>query len=336
MNIDSLKYFIEVSKTGSFSKASQALFITQQGLNKSMKALEAEFDIKLFKRSRQGATLTPDGETFRIYAEQILASYDNLLDALFDSKFDKTTGESPIYLGVSYYAAQIASSNPDYVRLLSNSSYIEMPFEQLIERASTTDGSDLIFLDLHGSSIKKLRNHPDLVFEPYIATQCGVVFKKSSDLAGCSSVHPSEICGRPIALNGFRDIAKLTADIFAEHHLEDVRLSVASPRMLLESVRMRPDLIALSDSFGFYLLQQHDSSLADDIRFAKIDSPAALCFVGFLKSKSSTTKARAEYVKRVLRQWLDDHVSSYFSLYPTDKLWIQALEQSKQEIASPE
>ena len=58
MRIETLQNFIEIAKCGSFYRASQRLFISQQGLNKSIRALEHELDARLFERTHRGVKLT--------------------------------------------------------------------------------------------------------------------------------------------------------------------------------------------------------------------------------------------------------------------------------------
>ena len=47
----------------------------------------------------------------------------------------------------------------------------------------------------------------------------------------------------------------------------------------------------------------------------------ALAFVGFLKHKDAVLSQRAQSVKRVLRQWLEAHISAYLTQYPAQKMW---------------
>ena len=72
MNIQQLKYFMVLCDKLSFSKAAEALFITQQGLNMAISNLESEFSCRLFRRTSSGLVLTKDGEFFREHANAIM------------------------------------------------------------------------------------------------------------------------------------------------------------------------------------------------------------------------------------------------------------------------
>lgn len=62
MNIKQLRYFVEICETGSFSKAAERLYISQQGLSMAIKRLEAELYCHLFERTSEGLLLTEDSK----------------------------------------------------------------------------------------------------------------------------------------------------------------------------------------------------------------------------------------------------------------------------------
>lgn len=75
MNIQQLKYFVEVCRSKSFSKASERLFISQQGVNMAILRLESEFSTDLFVRTPKGLMLTRGGEFLLERAQIILQEY---------------------------------------------------------------------------------------------------------------------------------------------------------------------------------------------------------------------------------------------------------------------
>lgn len=66
------KVFMTVAQERSFTKASQALDITQPAVSQNISALEKELDAKLFERLRGEVTLTPEGQIFMRYARKQL------------------------------------------------------------------------------------------------------------------------------------------------------------------------------------------------------------------------------------------------------------------------
>jgi len=78
MNILHMKYAVEVAKAGSLNKAAQTLLIAQPNLSRSIKELEGELGLTIFDRSAKGMMLTPEGEEFIGYAQNILRQIDQV------------------------------------------------------------------------------------------------------------------------------------------------------------------------------------------------------------------------------------------------------------------
>ena len=78
MTIQQCKYVLTIAQMGSFNKAAKQLFIAQSSLSGSVKALEYELGIQIFKRSSNGVYLTDDGAEFVLYATQ-MAEHDNFV-----------------------------------------------------------------------------------------------------------------------------------------------------------------------------------------------------------------------------------------------------------------
>lgn len=321
MRIETLKHFIHIARCGSFYRASQELFISQQGLNKAVRALEAELDCKLLERSRSGITLTDEGIVFLRHAERILDDYELMMAEVFETKHRRTTGETPIPLSISYYAAQTAASNPDYVHLLVNSEYVELSFDKLVELARDCSYEGLVFLDIHGASIDAVRADELLEFEPVIATRFGVVVRADDEVARRGAVTAEEVRSLPIAVNTHCEMRHIMDCLLRGSTPADVRLGTTNPRMLLERVQAPSRVLAAFDSFGFFLAQNDEALSTQGMAFVPLDSDDNLGFMGFLKRRDAETSPRARGVKRVLRQWLEQHVSAYLTQYPAQKLW---------------
>ena len=78
MNILHMKYAVEVARLGSLNKAAETLLIAQPNISRSIKELEADLGITIFNRSARGMELTPEGEEFIGYAQNILKQIDEV------------------------------------------------------------------------------------------------------------------------------------------------------------------------------------------------------------------------------------------------------------------
>ena len=77
MNLQYLKYFYAIARTGSFVKAAEELNYAQSNLSARIRQLEQELGTPLFVRSKKGVTLTEKGQQLLPYAQQLLAlSYE--------------------------------------------------------------------------------------------------------------------------------------------------------------------------------------------------------------------------------------------------------------------
>lgn len=72
MDLRRLEVFAKVAELGSFSRAAQALFLTQPTVSEHVQALEEELGVQLLDRLGRGATPTPAGGLLLDYARRIL------------------------------------------------------------------------------------------------------------------------------------------------------------------------------------------------------------------------------------------------------------------------
>ena len=85
MTITQLKYVITVAESNSMNEAAGKLFISQPSLSASIKELENEIGIELFRRTNRGITITLEGKEFVGYAKQTVQQYE-LMEAKYVSK----------------------------------------------------------------------------------------------------------------------------------------------------------------------------------------------------------------------------------------------------------
>lgn len=98
MDIESLKTYIWLCDTGSFSLTAGKLYISQSTVSKRIQELEKETGKKLVERKKIGISLTNEGRIFERYARGILQSHENLMEELkLGSAFSQV-----LNIGVTY------------------------------------------------------------------------------------------------------------------------------------------------------------------------------------------------------------------------------------------
>ncbi|MBS1131243.1 MAG: regulatory protein LysR:LysR, substrate-binding protein [Proteobacteria bacterium] len=98
-----LQVFHAVAKHLSFTRAADALFMTQPAVTFQIKQLEEQYSTRLFERRHGGISLTPAGELVLSYAERILALSDEM-----EIRLGEMTGEmrGPLLVGASTTIAE--------------------------------------------------------------------------------------------------------------------------------------------------------------------------------------------------------------------------------------
>ena len=72
MDLRRLEIFVRVAEFGSFSRAAEALFLTQPTVSEHIRALEDELGVQLLDRLGRGAAPTPAGQLLLGYARRLL------------------------------------------------------------------------------------------------------------------------------------------------------------------------------------------------------------------------------------------------------------------------
>lgn len=91
MRLKSLDYFRELVRCGSYTQAAKNLYISQQGLSKSISELEKRLDVSLLERRGRDFVLTEEGELLHTFAEQVSLLHAELEEGLSRVKaFDAT------------------------------------------------------------------------------------------------------------------------------------------------------------------------------------------------------------------------------------------------------
>ncbi len=78
MNLNHLRWALEVERLGSFSAAASRLFVAQSNLSNGIKALEDEVGFRIFVRRSRGAEATPLGRDFLASARQAVYRLQSL------------------------------------------------------------------------------------------------------------------------------------------------------------------------------------------------------------------------------------------------------------------
>ncbi|MBO5245562.1 MAG: LysR family transcriptional regulator [Selenomonadales bacterium] len=86
MDIKHIKYFVDVARLKSFSKAAQANFVSQSTISKGIRDMENEIGEPLFHRSSKHVELTDMGERLVLVAAKLVGMFTHMTEYLRDEK----------------------------------------------------------------------------------------------------------------------------------------------------------------------------------------------------------------------------------------------------------
>lgn len=315
MQIETLRYFVNLVDAGSFYGAAKRSYISQQGLNKAITSLEAEIGATLVERGNRGIRPTALGETFYAQARRVLREYELLQDCVFGPENPRFV-DDPILIHTTYYPAQVVMPLLPGLGFFDMMRLNEVSFDDLVEEVHSSRHDELYLVDLYCDTIDELLEDGELMFEPVLVSRFGVVWKDGSPFENCPSIHRDQLTDFPLAMDSQRDMLKLVDQIFEDYPLDNVRFGVSNPRATLGYAASSPSRAATFDSFGFTLAQRSSSIDTEGLHYTPLSTPRSLCRIGFLHRKDAHIPMRCRHAMHMLRRYLSDEFPDYFRAYP--------------------
>lgn len=137
MNILHLKYAVEVAKCGSINKAAEALLMNQPNLSRAIKELEASLGVSIFARSSRGMELTPEGEIFLRYANNILKQVDEVEGIFKKESFDKKVFSVSVprasYISEAFSKFSMSLNDTDEAEIIYEETSSEKVIKNILE-----------------------------------------------------------------------------------------------------------------------------------------------------------------------------------------------------------
>lgn len=112
--MDLLRTFVAVTDMRSFTRAAQALGVTQPAVSAQIKRLQMLLGAELFDKSAPGVTLTARGEVIVSYARRVLALNDQMIDATAQGG---PVSRVRIGLAIDYFEGKILQTVAEFARI---------------------------------------------------------------------------------------------------------------------------------------------------------------------------------------------------------------------------
>ena len=198
MNIQQIKYVLEVASASSMREASTKLFISQPALSASIRELEEELGLILFERSNKGITLTDEGREFITFAKKALSAYEILEDRYLSKDRDKehfSVSTQHYFFAIKAFTDVIKKYNPgNYVFNIH-----ETKTKEVLEDVKDLK-SEVGIISFSGSNealIRKLFKEYQLEFTPLMKKETYVYVWEDHEFAGRKEISIEELSDYP-------------------------------------------------------------------------------------------------------------------------------------------
>lgn len=194
MTLAQLRYAITVAGARSMNEAAHNLFISQPSLSASIKDLEEEIGVELFRRTNRGISVTPEGEEFIGYARQVVEQY-----SLIESKYiSKEQTKKKFSVSMQHYTFAV-NAFVEMVKQFGMDEYefavYETKTHDVIEdvRNFKSEIGILYLNEFNSKVLTKLFHESDLEFHEILKCGIYVYMWKGHPLAAKESITLSEL-----------------------------------------------------------------------------------------------------------------------------------------------
>lgn len=208
MNLNQLRHLIALAEHHSFSKAAEALFLTQPALSRSIQALEQELDVRLVDRDGKRNTLTAYGALVAERAQRILFEARELkrsVELLKEGQLGALSvgfGPTPAAVLMQPFLAHMASRYPRMQLRVARGSV------ELLVQSLRNESVDIIAIDR-----RALPTADDLAIGPVTALRGGFLCRSGHPLTQLPQIDLAALRRYPVASTPLSDeLARLLVE----------------------------------------------------------------------------------------------------------------------------
>ncbi|CAN5298403.1 LysR family transcriptional regulator [soil metagenome] len=259
MEMQQLRHFLTIARTGSLGGAAEELNLSQSGISRSLLALEGHLGVVLFERQARGVSMTAEGKAFLPLAQRV---WNERLRAIAEMKALQSlkAGRVELCLHSVFAFAFGAEALHDFI-----TAYPDVEI-----RVSTGDEPDLSGRVLEGRadmafSLFGARREPGLVYETLFHLPCGVYAPASHPLLDNPKLTIDDLGAAEWVLAGAEALAIAFDQHFRDRHTPAPRrlTRCASIPLAISMLMVRDALTILPDAIiGSSLIDGRLSRLA--------------------------------------------------------------------------
>lgn len=243
MTLQQLRTFLAVCDEMSITGAASRLFITQSAVSQQIKALEEEFEIKLFDKKGRRICITSDGKVFFEIAKNIIEKADSITEKL---KATKSLEVGSLNLASTHHLAQYLLMKP-LIEFHKRHSKIDLTLQSLdaheIRSAVEVRAVDIGFVP-DGTSVLSPFLNITRIYEDRMA----LIAWPEHPWRKKDKINPSQLEGMPFVFASTPSSINDIAVAFLKRHRINVEtfIDLGNIDLLKEAVRHRVGLALTS------------------------------------------------------------------------------------------
>ena len=301
-----LNYIMEIYNCGSINKAAQKLFLSQSSLSSSIRELEQELGIKIFKRSNKGIELTEDGKEFITYIRPIIEQQKMVESYYADRNNDDFSSLNVASQRYPFCAKAFVLLIKEQDVSKYSFSYMEAEMDKVSESVSGRKSEiGVIFLsDMTEKFMNRVLVSNDIEFHELIRIKPHVFINVNHPLASKTSIKVSDLLDYPYVA-------------FAKKNNESFNYSEEA---IIPDVEKFKKIIYVNDRASCYNVLVNSDSVStgsgilpegygdDRLKSIPIEDATDFMRLGWIKIKDITLTPTAEKYIEILKQTLKENI----------------------------
>ncbi|MCI2241420.1 LysR family transcriptional regulator [Adlercreutzia faecimuris] len=283
MRVETLRYFLAIAECGSYSLASRRLYVSQQGLGKSIRAFERDLGVPLFEKTGRKVHLTEAGKRLVPLAQDYLALDRDIRDAM--RKLAPDRPEEAVTLWTTSFTSSVVFN---YMKSdleswgLRHAVLVERDRADVLQALRSPAGPcRLALVALPSDEAAALAADPALDFEPLISADLGVIGTSALLSPRLRGIAAADVAQLPIASYSERMLDDLVARLFAAIPLRN-EIQHTTNLPMIEELVAAGRAVTFWDSFSAFLGAETDPRIFVPIKdgpsfiVGAADNPAKL------------------------------------------------------------
>lgn len=293
MNLNQLKYFLSIAKTGSVTKSADELHLTQPALTRGIRKLEEELGVELFRRLPRAMLLTRFGEAFLRHAQSVFVQLENAQSELTHLS-SRTADEIVIGAGPTWLLGRLPQILNQVLAAFPNTGIrVRSGFDQQLREMLRNGEVELALTEVSNDPYNS-----DLQQEALISARYAIACRRDHPLAKHSKIPLSQLLHYPWALPDFAFSAQeRLSGLFRAQDLP-----APTPTIRSTSLNFILRILETSDALSFVVESSLTAYPQENIIALDIDHELPKRQAGIVLRSDSWLSPAANELIRVLRE----------------------------------